>query len=54
MSDYELTEVAQACEVLARPWPTYRVTLSEIVQAAVVAAIFVACLIMAGLIEGGY
>ena len=50
----ELTAVALSAGVLADETPDYSITCREACEAVVVAVLFLACVILTGLIEGGY
>lgn len=50
----ELTAVASSAGVLADDQPDYSITCREACGAAVVAVLMLACIILTGLIEGGY
>ena len=53
MSD-DLTAVASSAGVLVEETPDYSITCREACEAAVVAVLLIACIILTGLIEGGY
>lgn len=53
MSD-ELTAVASAAGVLAEDAPDYSITCRQACESAVVAVLMLGCIILTGLIEGGY
>lgn len=50
----DLTAVASSAGVLADDQPDYSITCREACGAAVVAVLMLACIILTGLIEGGY
>lgn len=50
----ELTAVASSAGVLADDTPDYSITGRQACGAAVVAVLLLACIILTGLIEGGY
>lgn len=50
----ELTAVAASAGVLADDQPDYSITCREACEAVVVAVLLLACIILTGLIEGGY
>lgn len=50
----ELTAVAASAGVLADDQPDYSITCRQACEAAVVAVLLLACIILTGLIEGGY
>lgn len=50
----DLTAVASVTGVLADDPMDYRITCRQAVGAAVVAVLLLACIILTGLIEGGY
>lgn len=50
----ELTAVASSAGVLADETPDYSITCRQACEAAVVAVLLLACIILTGLIEGGY
>lgn len=50
----DLTAVASSAGVLVDETPDYSITCREACGAAVVAVLMLACVILTGLIEGGY
>lgn len=50
----ELTAVASSAGVLADETPDYSITCREACGAVVVAVLLLGCIILTGLIEGGY
>lgn len=50
----DLTAVAASAGVLADDQPDYSITCREACGAVVVAVLLLACIILTGLIEGGY
>ena len=50
----DLTAVASSAGVLADEQPDYSITCREACEAAVVAVLMLGCVILTGLIEGGY
>ena len=50
----ELTAVALSAGVLAEDAPDYSITCRQACEAVVVAVLLLACIILTGLIEGGY
>ena len=50
----ELTAVAASAGVLVDETPDYSITCREACGAVVVAVLLLACVILTGLIEGGY
>ena len=50
----DLTAVASSAGVLVDETPDYSITCREACEAAVVAVLLLGCVILTGLIEGGY
>lgn len=50
----DLTAVASSAGVLVDDQPDYSITCRQACEAAVVAVLLLACIILTGLIEGGY
>lgn len=50
----ELTAVASSAGVLVDDQPDYSITWREACSAVAVAVLWLACIILTGLIEGGY